>query len=468
MPFDVALVDLFRPYLLRGEATVWHAALSVIYVESYETALSPDGTVIRGVARFSGSVDPPTFDPTTGTLRAGAANVEGHPRNQPDRRDPWLDITDTRVEFAMTVPRAAGAIIATGVAGIPGTNASFQPVNDVLNAWDAIPNDAPPSDYPGTGFVLDLVLSGIEFRPPFLSPAKMESDGLLVPDTSRPDVVFHLPKVKLRISQGSDAAANVDVSLVSLGVTGLDDPGDLSAAELITMEPAYAFIGTGRFVGFAFRSAFLDLADGYTPPEVLDQFGFDESWTGLYLPEIRVFFAPNGAEDFAVNAGVENFLIGLGDSSGITGDFDLAVINQGSGELSLSARFFDPTGNAIGITRLTDSTADVQLPASTRMVIDIVGGRAPYTANANFDGLRSRRRGTRHRDDRIVVEDDRPDGDGHQHAAEIEDADDHGAHARGRSPNSRRLGSHRRKAPSWRPRRSRWKVCRRPTQTFVW
>lgn len=386
MPIDVALVDLFRPYLLRGEATVWHAVLSTIYVESYETALSPDGIVIRGIARFSGNIDPPTFDPTTGTLRAGASNVEGHPRSQPDRRDPWLDITDTRVEFAMAIPRTAGAIIATGVAGIPGTNATFQPVNDVLNAWDAIPNDAPPSDYPGTGFVLDLVLSGIEFRPPFLLPAKMEADGLLVPDTSLSDVVFHLPKVKLRISQDSDAAANVDVSLVSLGVTGLDDPGDLSAAELISMEPAYAFIGSSQVVGFAFRSAFLDLADGYTPPEVLNQFGFDESWTGLYLPEIRIFFAPNGAEDFAVNAGVENFLIGLGDNSGITGDFDLAVINQGSGELSLSARFFDQSGVAIGISRLTDSTADVLLPATTRMVIDVVGGRAPYTINANFDG----------------------------------------------------------------------------------
>ncbi|MBN1237710.1 MAG: hypothetical protein JXB36_04365, partial [Gammaproteobacteria bacterium] len=386
MPFDLALADLFRPYLLRGEATVWHAALSVIYVESYETAVGPSGVVIRGIARFSGNVDPPSFDPTTGTLRAGAGNTEGHPRNQPDRREPWLDITDTRVEFAMTVPRAAGAIIATGVAGIPGGDAAFQPVRDVLDAWDAVPADAPPSDYPGTGFVLDLVLAGIELRPPFLKPARMEPDGLLVPDTSRPDVVFHLPKIKLRVSQGSDAAASVDVSLVSLGVSGLDDPGDMSAAELITMEPAYAFIGTGRVVGFAFRSAYLDLADGYTPPEILDQFGFDDSWTGLYLPEIRVFFAPNGAEDFAVNAGVENFLIGLGDSSGITGDFDVAVINQGSGDLTLGARFFDRDGRAIGITRLTDSTAEVRLPATTRMVIDVVGGRAPYATSANFDG----------------------------------------------------------------------------------
>ena len=386
MQFDLALADLIRPYLLKGESTAWHAALSVIYVESYEAAASDDGTVIRGIARFSGNVDPPSYDPVTGTLRAGAANTEGHPRSQPDRREPWLDITDARVEFALTVPRAAGQIVAAGVASVPGGATAFQPVRNLLSALDAIPTDAPPSDYPGTGFTLDMVLSGIEIRPPFLKPAKMEANGLLVPDDSRPDVVFHLPRVKLRLSQGSGNNAVLDVALVSLGVAGLDDPGDLAAVEMIRMQPAYAFIGTGRVVGFAFRSAFLDLADGYTPPEVLDQFGFDESWTGLFLPEVRIFFAPNGAEDFAVNAGVENLLIGLGQSSGITGDFDVAVINQGSGDLALSARFFDPEGRAIGITRLTDTTAEARLPATTRMVVDVTGGRAPFTVNANFDG----------------------------------------------------------------------------------
>lgn len=383
MPFDLALVDLFRPYLLRGEATQWHAVLSVIYVESYETAMSPDGMVIRGVARFSGNIDPPTYDPNTGVLSAGAGNIEGHPRTQPDRREPWLDITDTKVEFAMTVPHATGAIITTGAATIPGTDAGFQALNQVFNVWQA----AVPSAYPNTGFTLDLVLSGIEIRAPFLYPAKMQDDGLLVSDPAFPDVVLHMPRIKLRVDQGSGMNAAVNVDFASLGVAGLDDPGDMAALEMIRMEPAYAFIGTGQVVGFAFRSAVLDLADGYTPPEILDQFGFDESWTGLYLPEIRIFFAPNGAEDFAVNAGVENLLIGLGNSSGITGDFDLAVINQGDGDMTVSARFFDSDGRAIGVKPLTDTAAEVHVPAQTRMIIDVVGGRAPYSASAQIGGV---------------------------------------------------------------------------------
>ncbi len=176
------------------------------------------------------------------------------------------------------------------------------------------------------------------------------------------------------------------MSIASLGAAGIDDPGDIAAAELITMTPPYAFIGDGRVVGFGFRSAVLDLADGYTPPAILDQFGFDESWTGLYLPEIRLFVAPSGMEDFAVDAGVRNFLIGLGQSSGITGDFELMVINQGAGALALSARFFDGDGRAIGITRLSDTTAEVLLPERSRMVVDIAGGRPPYTGQATFDG----------------------------------------------------------------------------------
>src|SRR5690554_1546611 len=175
MSSDLALADLVRPYLLKGETSAWHAALSVIYVESYEASSGPDGVVIRGIARFSGNIDPPSFDPVTGNLNVGGDNNEGHPRQQPDRSEPWLDITDTRLEFSLSVPRTPGAIVQAGDAQI--TESDFQAVRDVLNKLDG--------DYPGTGFVLDLMLSGIEVRPPFLQPAKMESNGLLVPHPGR-------------------------------------------------------------------------------------------------------------------------------------------------------------------------------------------------------------------------------------------------------------------------------------------
>ena len=386
MPFDLALFDLVAPYVLRGRNLGnWHAALSIIFVSEHEISADEGGTVIRGIAQFSGAVDPPALDPSTGTLSVAAVNTEGHPQNDPSRRDPWFEIRDLRILFQLTAPRMSSIKVANAVTAIGGA-AGFANAAAVLTALDNNPLDAPPSDYPSTEFTLDMVFSGVILRPPFLRPAKLETDGLLVPDTTKSEVKFTLPRIKVRLSQGSQVNDQLVFTLLSAGASGLDDPGDLAVAELITMDPPYAFIGNSNVVGFGFRSATLDLSDGSTPPEILSQFGFDESWTGLYLPEVRLFVAPNGMQDLAVSAGARNLLIGLGQTPGITGDFDLSVIDQGAGPLKLSARFFDADGRGIGITKQSDAQATVQLPVRTRMVVDIDGGRAPFNAQVSFDG----------------------------------------------------------------------------------
>ncbi len=139
-------------------------------------------------------------------------------------------------------------------------------------------------------------------------------------------------------------------------------------------------------MGFGFRSAVLDLSDGSTPPDVLAQFGFDEAWTGVYFPEIRLFIAPQGAEGFAVSAGVRNLLIGIGASSGVTGDFEADIINQGTGPLHLSARFYGPDGAEQGFTRLSETQGEVSLPERSTMVVDVSGGRPPHLVSIAVDG----------------------------------------------------------------------------------
>ena len=157
------------------------------------------------------------------------------------------------------------------------------------------------------------------------------------------------------------------------------------------MDPPYAFIGPGESFGFGFRTAILDFSDASTPPEVLSQFGFDESWTGLYLPEIRLFIAPPALNDFAITAGVSNLLIGIGAEHGITGDFMLSVIDTGGTAIELGARFFDSARNAYGITRTTppgraSAAATATVPENTMMVVDLRGGRAPYNVQIAVDG----------------------------------------------------------------------------------
>ena len=122
---------------------------------------------------------------------------------------------------------------------------------------------------------------------------------------------------------------------------------------------------------------------------MLEKFGFGDDWGGLYLPEVRLFVAPEGIRDMAFAAGVQDLLIGFGDSKGVSGDFEVALINQGSGELRLGARFFDEAGNVYDIERLSSDSenARVQIPQLTRMVVDIQGGRAPYATEVSIGSI---------------------------------------------------------------------------------
>ena len=198
------------------------------------------------------------------------------------------------------------------------------------------------------------------------------------------EVSLTLPKLRFRMAHGNPLGSQLQFDLVSAGVSSLDDPGDIGVAELVSMEPPYAFIGgpNDRVFGIGFRSATLDLSKDTTPPAILAKPGVGDDWTGLYLPEVRVFIAPSGARDFAFEAGANELLIGFGDDDGFWGDFEAMLVNQGSGELKLAARFIDAGGKAYGLDRIDATHAKARIPARTRMVVDVTGGRAPYTRKA--------------------------------------------------------------------------------------
>ena len=293
------------------------------------------------------------------------------------------------------MPREGSAIIAQAAGTITATG--FSLVQDVLNVWDAPPLNPAPSDYPSSAFTFDFLIKAPSIRPPFFHPAKMTDRGLLVPDTSLKEVALHLPMLRFRLTHGNMLNAQLAFSLVSAGVDGLDDPGDIDVAELILMEPPYAFVGgpNDRVVGFGFRKAVLDLSARSMPPAVIEKFGFGDDWSGIYLPEARIFVAPDGAQDLAFEAGVQDLLVGFGASSGLSGDFDVALINQGAGPLTLNARFFDASDNVYGIEVLSPSsvpvTARVLLPDKTRMVIAY---RADFRPTRRASASMARRRRT--------------------------------------------------------------------------
>lgn len=382
MQNSLALFDLISPYVLRGDTFgQWHAALAVLSVAEHTIVADDTGIVIRGTARFDTNVSP-YIDPSSMTF--GVTDDSQHPANDSGRRDPWFDIRDAHIDFELSAPRVASQKVATAVTAI-GASSSFTNAAAVLSDYGVTTAGTIPSDYASTEFTLDLLLTTVVLRPPFLIGAKLDPSGILVADPTKAQVKISLPKIKARLTQGSGANDPLTATLLSFGASGLDDTDDIGVAQLITMDPPYAFIGSSKTVGIGFRSATLDLSDGSTPPDVLAQFGYDDSWTGLYLPELRLYIAPQGAENLAFDASATNLLIGFGASAGVTGDFELQIVDQGSGDVHVSARFYDDNGQSYGITKTGDgSTATVTLPKKTRMAVDIDGGLTPYTSSAQI------------------------------------------------------------------------------------
>jgi len=374
---NLALLDVVFPYIFRGENLgASHAALSALRVVTFETATDTLGITLRGHCEVNGTMQ---FNPATGTLSANVA--EATPAHDPSRSNPIFDLRDTTVDFELFVPRAASAIVA---AAQPGFGTSAGGISVLFNDWNA----ATPQDYPSTGFIFDLILNAPRLRPPFLHPAKVSSIGVLEPDPAYQEVAFTLPRMRLRISHGNANPSQLVFSFVSAGVSSLDDPGSASVSELLSMEPPYAYVGgaTDRVVGFGFRSATLDLDNDWTPPALAAKTGIGDDWTGLYLPEARIFLSPDGLRNLAFECGAQELLIGVGATSGVWGDFEAALVQQGSGTLVINPRFdagvvgqggrsypVTPAGVIDGVTQAT-----ARVPEHSTLVIDVAGGRTPY------------------------------------------------------------------------------------------
>jgi hypothetical protein len=381
---NFALLDLVLPYVLRGENLgSFHALASALRVTSYEQASDDLGITIRGRGEFNGWFQ--AFP--NGTFSVAGGIDEGAPAYDPANRQPVFDLAETAVEFELLVPRVRSDIV-FAAEGSLGTDSASQQAKAVLDALAGTAN-SPTTDYPSTGFVLDLILDAPSLRPPFLHPAKLADTGTLVPDDSVKEVTLTLPKLRFRLSHGDANPSLLRFELTSFGATGLDDPGDLGVAELISMSPPYAYIGgsDSTTVGIGFRSATLDLSADTTPPALKDKAGVGNDWTGVYLPEARVFYSPSGVRNMAFEGGAHEFLWGIGhDSAGIWGDFEIAVIEQGDAAPVVSARFVDSNGKTYGIEATGATTATARLRAHTRMIVDVTGGRMPYKRTATVAG----------------------------------------------------------------------------------
>jgi hypothetical protein len=180
----------------------------------------------------------------------------------------------------------------------------FAAIKQIFDAFGQQPSDASttpsPTDYPGLAFQLDLLLNLLTFHlGPDWRPGKLNVDSSITsdPNASSQDVRIVMPKVLFRYTQGQDIKTGLGFSVASWGNAGLDAPNDLAEGEVGSMDPPLALHKSGR-VAFGIDTVVLDPSESSTPAEILDYFGTDESFTGLYIKALQVYYTDEN-KDFA-------------------------------------------------------------------------------------------------------------------------------------------------------------------------
>ena len=278
----VGIIDVIRPYFFVGvdlDPGV-QDALASLHVDEYATARDDDAVVIFGVARID-SDDPssPFFSPKTGD---GALASSSGGSKSTNLKWEWHAAA---IQFRITIARRAAEALP-----LAQINASDSTVLESFGP-DVGAN---ASDYPNTQFRLILLFNLVTVTFPRLIGAKL-AGWLLAPDPAKPDVKISLPRVLLIITQDSGASTAFTVKVGSFGAETLDDL-DPGIANLLQMDSPFAVI-PGEQLGFVFKKAMLDLSDKRTPTELLDQFGIDDDFQGIYLPEARIFASIQRAID---------------------------------------------------------------------------------------------------------------------------------------------------------------------------
>jgi hypothetical protein len=370
----LALYDLLAPQFFLGFnfPDYIDKYLSLLAVSDLQTS-SDDNAVL-----YTGTVYFPSADGSTPVL--------------PQHVDPSgaiFDFHDFSFRFRLLVPREGAIVVQDALNAIPSAvfPSGLQPLKD--DVFGTVGSPAGVTDYPGEAFQLELILNLLTFHlGPNWEPAIQNADFSISPDPGSPpntDVRVLLPQVLLRYTQGPDfvfQGPSPSIDLVAWGDPGFDAPNDLAEGQLATMVPPLAIHSSGR-VAFGVDTIVLDLSSNGAPPEILQFFGTDENFKGLYIKKIQVYYTDSN-KDFALNFAVRDALISFAGKIWLDAELDLifdaftVTVTAWDGSTPITVN----PGSQINPS--TYSGGSLTIPSSGVIYLQIAGGIPPYTQSVVF------------------------------------------------------------------------------------
>ncbi len=383
----IGLFDLLAPQYVAGIQFPDYIQryLAVLGVDELHTTYDNENILYTGIASFEGN---------------GSGNEVLH--EEPGGATfTW---NRRNIQFRLLIPRNGAEFIDRAANHLPATDKLPQ-VSSFLNALKPAPDadmdiaPVPVTDYPGSTYRLELLLDalnftlGDEWKPGRIASA--DNRARIDSDHATERIQIKLPKVLLSYSQGDNADdLNPQFAIEGWGIAGFDAPADVEMGELVRMSHPIA-IHESEHVAFSVDKLIVDFSEDATPPELLEHFGVDEGWKGVYAKQLLFYYSNEQGVGF--NLRINEALIGFDGVVSFEAALDVYPILS-LGGFTVIPKFYNgqsPIGvqsdgfifdDTIATAPSGNPQGNVTVRQGAVMQLEIRGGTPPYHVETSEGG----------------------------------------------------------------------------------